>query len=66
MTNKAHGVLWYPTQAKVRLEWGTQPWLPVRQAGLGHEICGIEVGAGLVKVNIVKKNICVKRKFSRP
>jgi len=20
-------VLWYPTQAKVRLEWGTQPWV---------------------------------------
>ena len=23
----------YPTQAKVRLEWGTQPSLPVEQAG---------------------------------
>jgi hypothetical protein len=22
-----------PTQAKVRLEWGTQPLLPVKQAG---------------------------------
>jgi hypothetical protein len=22
---KAHRVLWYPTQAKERLEWGTQP-----------------------------------------
>jgi hypothetical protein len=22
-------VLWYPTQAKKRLEWGTQPLLPV-------------------------------------
>jgi hypothetical protein len=24
---KAHRVLWYPTQAKGRLEWGTQPSL---------------------------------------
>jgi hypothetical protein len=24
---------WYPTQAKVRLEWGTHPLLPVKQAG---------------------------------
>jgi hypothetical protein len=23
-------VLWYPTQAKVRLEWGTQLFLPVK------------------------------------
>jgi hypothetical protein len=23
---KARRVLWYPTQAKTRLEWGTQPW----------------------------------------
>jgi hypothetical protein len=22
---------WYPTQAKTGLEWGTQPWLPVKQ-----------------------------------
>jgi hypothetical protein len=25
----ARRVLWYPTQAKTRLEWGTQPSLPV-------------------------------------
>jgi hypothetical protein len=25
-------VLWYPTQAKTGLEWGTQPSLPVKQA----------------------------------
>jgi hypothetical protein len=24
VTEKGRGVLWYPTQAKVRLEWGTQ------------------------------------------
>jgi hypothetical protein len=27
MIKKARRVLWYPTQAKVRLEWGTQPWV---------------------------------------
>jgi hypothetical protein len=26
-------VLWYPTQAKSGLEWGTQPSLPVEQVG---------------------------------
>jgi hypothetical protein len=31
--DRAGRVLWYPTQAKVRLEWGTQPSLPVKQAG---------------------------------
>jgi hypothetical protein len=31
-------VLWYPTQAKVRLEWGTQPLLPVKQAGLPSQL----------------------------
>ncbi len=25
------GVLWYPTQAKERLEWGTQRLLPVKR-----------------------------------
>jgi hypothetical protein len=27
MTKKARRVLWYPTQAKTGLEWGTQPWV---------------------------------------
>jgi hypothetical protein len=27
MTNKARPVLWYPTQTKTGLEWGTQPSL---------------------------------------
>jgi hypothetical protein len=31
MTKKARRVLWHPTQAKTRLEWGTQPLLPVTQ-----------------------------------
>jgi hypothetical protein len=26
-------VLWYPTQAKQWLEWGTQPSLPVKRVG---------------------------------
>jgi hypothetical protein len=30
-TSVARGVLWYPTQAKTGLEWGTQPSLPVKQ-----------------------------------
>jgi hypothetical protein len=25
-------VLWYPTQAKERLEWGTQPLLSLKQS----------------------------------
>jgi hypothetical protein len=29
---KQRRVLWYPTQAKTGLEWGTQPSLPVKQA----------------------------------
>jgi hypothetical protein len=32
MTKRARRVLWYPTQARVRLEWGTQPSLPVKRA----------------------------------
>jgi hypothetical protein len=31
MTKKARRVLWYPTQAKTGLEWGTQPSLTVKQ-----------------------------------
>ena len=27
-------VLWYPTQAKIRLEWGTQPLLLVQGLGV--------------------------------
>jgi hypothetical protein len=27
-------VLWYPTQAKIRLEWGTQPLLLVQGVGV--------------------------------
>ena len=27
-------VLWYPTQAKIRLEWGTQPLLLVQEVGV--------------------------------
>jgi hypothetical protein len=33
MAKQAGRVLWYPTQAKTGLEWGTQPSFPVRQAG---------------------------------
>jgi hypothetical protein len=29
MTKKVRRVMWYPTQAKGRLEWGTQPSLRV-------------------------------------
>jgi hypothetical protein len=32
MTKKARRVLWYPTQAKNGLEWGTQPLLTVKQS----------------------------------
>ena len=32
MTQKARQVLWYPTQAKTGLEWGTQPLLTVKQS----------------------------------
>jgi hypothetical protein len=32
MTKKARRVLWYPTQAKTGLEWGTQPSLTVKQS----------------------------------
>jgi len=32
MTKKARRVLWYPTQAKTGLEWGTQPLLTVKQS----------------------------------
>jgi hypothetical protein len=31
-------VPWYPTQAKTRLEWGTLPLLPVKQAGLPSQL----------------------------
>jgi len=49
MKKKARRVPWYPTQANTGLEWGTQPSLPVRQAGrLGHEIYRIEGRAGQV------------------
>jgi hypothetical protein len=34
---KARQVLWYPTQAKVRLEWGTQPSLPVKKPVTGPD-----------------------------
>ena len=30
---KERRVLWYPTQANRRLEWGTQPSLPAKNAG---------------------------------
>ena len=32
MTKKARRMLWYPTQAKTGLEWGTQPLLTVKQS----------------------------------
>ena len=32
ITKKARRVLWYPTQAKTGLEWGTQPLLTVKQS----------------------------------
>jgi hypothetical protein len=32
MTKKARRVLWYPTQAKTGLEWGTQPFLRVKKS----------------------------------
>jgi hypothetical protein len=32
MKKKARRVLWYPTQAKTGLEWGTQPLLAVKQS----------------------------------
>jgi hypothetical protein len=52
-------VLWYPTQAKVRLEWGTQlrslkqkPQVaPLRYAPVGMTVC---LGTGL----LIAKQIC--------
>ncbi len=32
MTKKVSRVLWYPTQAKIGLEWGTQPLLTMKQS----------------------------------
>jgi hypothetical protein len=32
-------VLWYPTQAKTGLEWGTQPSLPVKKGGHPSPTC---------------------------
>jgi hypothetical protein len=37
MIKKARRVLWYPTQAKTGLEWGTQPSLTV----MGKAACAI-------------------------
>jgi hypothetical protein len=33
-------MLWYPTQAKTGLEWGTQPSLTVKQSKKGHKLSG--------------------------
>jgi hypothetical protein len=33
MAKKERRVLWYPTQADRRLEWGTQPLLPAKKTG---------------------------------
>jgi hypothetical protein len=35
-------VLWYPTQAKVRLEWGTQPSLLVKHKRKDGLSCNID------------------------
>jgi hypothetical protein len=32
MTKKVSRVLWYPTQAKIGLEWGTQRLLTMKQS----------------------------------
>jgi hypothetical protein len=44
---KARRVLWYPTQAKNGLEWGTQPSLPVKLGGT----CGFSFSGRLFSPN---------------
>jgi hypothetical protein len=40
MKKKARRVLWYPTQAKTGLEWGTQPLLAVKQSKKKYSLSG--------------------------
>jgi hypothetical protein len=52
---KAGRVLWHPAQAEVRLEWGTQPSLPVKKAGYSSlNLPQASLGTGI----LLCKQIC--------
>jgi hypothetical protein len=56
-------VLWYPTQAKTGLEWGTQPSLPVKQAS--HPACPLACDKLREKLHCKNHDGCEARRAGR-